>query len=202
MSQVDHHLTAALRRARTNAMNFALVLHGQEDGTLIVSRHPITPKTIALARPDLHGCHIYKGRCVGNNHDHIVFEKPTEPPATLAKILRTLIHRETGLLLHVDTRKRSDHSDAEDRDESAPNNETNPDDGSAALLKETVRKRLVNLAGQMHGAHWDGADAQRLHTLFAAIKAFVENHDYAHASQGLDLLERFVASHGHADASS
>src|SRR5882724_4200148 len=114
MSQIDHNLTTALRRARTNAMNFALVLKGQEDGTLIVSRHPITPKTIALARPDLHGCHIFKGRCVGEEHDHLVFEIATDPPATLAKTLRDLVHRDTGLLLHVETRKRGDHSDVED----------------------------------------------------------------------------------------
>jgi hypothetical protein len=201
MSQIDQDLTTALRRARTQAMNFALVLKGPEDGTLIVSRHPITPKTIAEARPDLHGCHVYKGRCVGKEHDHLVFESATEPPAILAKILRALISRQTGLLLHVEARKGSDHSDVEVHGEAAAHADVKPDDAVAVLLKETVRKRLVDLAGRINLARGEAPIAQRLHTLLAAIKAFVEKHDFAHASQGLDLLEQLVASHGQADAS-
>jgi hypothetical protein len=214
MSEINHELVTALKLAKTKAMQFALVAKGPTDGTLLVSKNKIQAKAIAEAKKTLGGGQIYKGRCLGDADGELVFEIAKDPPASLSKTIKTIIHRDAGLTLKVDARKAHDVSDEDDQEETDTEEAAAPADqadanagapakspgntaGAPSADKDQVHNRLAAIAVKYKKAvAAGGADAGKLHTLFEAIKAFVEKHDYVHASQGLDQMEKLLGSSG------
>ena len=195
MSPIDHHLVEALNQARTRPMNFVLLVKGLDEGTLIVSRQRIPPGVVEKMRHDLGDCHLFKGRCIGNAHHELTFETIKEPSGTLARTLRAIIIRDAGLTHKVEIHQVANLPDDEDHDEGDGKAaaETHLNEAAAQLDKEAIHQRLAALAGSyQQRTSGDGPDVQCLHTLFAAIKACVEKHDYPNASQGLDMMERLL----------
>ncbi len=211
MSEVNHELLTALKLAKTRAMQFALVSKGPTEGTLLVSKNKIQAKAIAEAKKALGGGQIVKGRCLGDANGELVFEMAKDPPSSLSRTLKTIIHRDAGLTLKVDARKAHDVSDEDDQGDdetsatAAPAHQAVANAGPAAQSpgntadaqiadKDHVHNRLAAIAVKYKkAAAAGGADAGKLHTLFEAIKAFVEKHDFIHASQGLDQMEKLLA---------
>ena len=114
MTKLDRDLAGALKTARQKSMHFALVLKAPGEGTLIVSKNPVSGGSIAQAKQELGGGQIIKGRCVGGPSGQLVFETAKEPAANLAKTLKAVIARDAGLNLKIETRRASDLVDEED----------------------------------------------------------------------------------------
>ncbi len=100
---MDAKLVAALKNARTTPMCFAFVAKGMNDGILLLNKSTIHPKEITDARTTTGGKILARGRCVGEQ-DKLVFEVGKEPPPTLAKQVKAIIHRDTGMNLAVEFR--------------------------------------------------------------------------------------------------
>jgi hypothetical protein len=111
MSTMDRELAAALKLAKTRAMNFAFVSKSPGQGRLIVCKDRINPKMIDEARKQLGGGQILKGRCAGDGNGQVLFETARDPGLGLAKTLKEVITRDTGLRLQVDARKAADVAD-------------------------------------------------------------------------------------------
>src|SRR5688572_5073721 len=112
MPEVDDKLVKSLRQAKTTPMFFAFVAKGANDGALIVSKKKIPVKEINEAKAESGGKKVFKGRCQGED-GKMVFEVAKEPPGTLAKQLKTVIHRAAGLTMMVETRVAADIEDEE-----------------------------------------------------------------------------------------
>ena len=207
MPEINHELATALKLAKTRAMQFAFVTKSPSEGTLLVSKNKIQAKAIAEAKKELGGGQIIKGRCQGDADGELVFEIAKDPPVSLSKSLKTIIHRDAGLTLKVDARQAHDVSEEDEQDETdsneavAPallkNGSTDSDSGQAPAMhvadKEQVHNRLAALAVQYKKLVAAGtADSEKLHTVFEAVKGFIEKHDFAHASQGLDTMEKLL----------
>lgn len=115
MSKIDHDLAAALKLAKTNAMNFVLVTKSPGESRLIVSKHTIKSPAIDEAKRDLGGGQILRGRCTGDGNGLLVFESTKEPSFTVAKTIKAVITRDAGLTLKVDARKAPDIVDDEEQ---------------------------------------------------------------------------------------
>jgi hypothetical protein len=191
---INEELAVALKLAKTRAMNFAFVTKGTNEGTLIVSRKPITLPMVAQARKELGGGRIFKGRCKIDD-GQFVFETAKEPPPTLAKTLKAVIRRDTLLTLRVQARKAPDLADDEDQD-GTDASATAPD--KAAHDKEvrdnkTIHDRLAALAGPIKAATAQNSpEAKQVHTLLAAIKVLTDKSDYADAAKALAMLEKLL----------
>ncbi len=113
-------LKRALKLALTKRMYFVLVIKGSE-GRLIVSKHPISTGTIVQAKQELPGGQIVKGRCT-SGADGLVFETAKMVAPSLAKTIKGVIKRATGLTYNVETRLAPDLDDdreAEDKTDPA-----------------------------------------------------------------------------------
>jgi hypothetical protein len=103
MPDVDSKLVTALRQAKGAPMFYAFVAKGTSDGVLLVSKKKIAVKEINEAKAASGGKLVFRGTCTGEE-GKMVFNLPKEPPGTLAKQLKTVIHRDAGMNLQVETR--------------------------------------------------------------------------------------------------
>src|SRR5438046_1728541 len=99
----DTKLATALKQVKQTPLNFAFVGKGTSDGTLLVSKKTIPVTDINKAKAETGGKKVFRGRCIDEG-GKLVFELAEEPPSTLAKQLKTVIHDAAGLTLQVETR--------------------------------------------------------------------------------------------------
>lgn len=112
MADVDSKLVAALRQAKTMPMYFAFIAKGTTDGVLLVAKKKISVKEINEAKAASGGRLVFRGRC-GGEEGKMVFDVPKEPPSTLAKQIKTVIHRDAGLTMNVEMRVATDLEEEE-----------------------------------------------------------------------------------------
>src|SRR5262249_13409131 len=136
---LDRDLAGALNQVKRRAMNFALVVKGPDEGTLIVSSKTIPTQKIDEAVKELGGGKRYKSRCSGDAKGQLVFETAKEPLPS-AKTLKAVIRRDAGLSLNVEVRTAADLTDDDDKDGA------DPSAAKAAKDREAVLKRLKALA--------------------------------------------------------
>jgi len=154
MTTIDRDLVGALKTARQKPMRFVLVLKAPGEGTLIVSKNPISAAAIAQAKQELGGGQVVKGRCSGGSGGELVFETAKEPVANLDKTIRAVIKRDAGLTLKVETRRANDLLDEEDEakaPEAAVRELTEKIDGLKQEIKraEDLSKTLPTKYDQM-----------------------------------------------------
>ena len=154
MTTIDRDLAGALKTARQKPMRFVLVVKAPGEGTLIVSKNPISVGTIAQAKQELGGGQVVKGRCSAGPGGELVFETPKEPAANLDKTIKAVIKRDAGLNLKVETRRANDLLDEEDEakaPEAAVRELTQKIDGFKQEIKraEDLSKTLPTKYDQM-----------------------------------------------------
>jgi hypothetical protein len=208
MAEMDDELTAALKQARRMPMYFALVSKGMGQGKLMVFKKPLPASKVAAAKKALGKGTVFRGRCFGEE-SRLVFELAKKPPATLAKQLKSIISRETGLTLRVETRMAADLVEEEDEavDETPTVEEPpaaeppecqapqppGPMPSGDVELKVAVTKRLAALVDRYKQAvAQHSADAAHIEALFASFKGDLSAQDYVQAAKVLDELERLV----------
>ena len=114
----DPKLATALRQAKQTPMFFAFVAKGTTEGVLMVGKMKIPAKEISAAKVESGGKKVYRGRCTGED-GKLVFELPKEPPGTLAKQLKKVIHESVGQQMQVETRVAADLQEEEGENEGA-----------------------------------------------------------------------------------
>ncbi len=214
MADIDDKLAAVLKEARRVPMNFAFVAKGASQGKLVVSKKPIPATAESAAKKEVGGGTVFRGRCIGED-GKLIFETAKEPPSSLAKQLKTIITRDAGLTLKVETRAAADLVDTGDGGaEGTPDGQPDQVVGGGTAgppaaaaqasagapappttdLKATVTKRLAALVGPYKEAvAQKGGDVAHMQELFTSFKGLVAKHDYEQASKALDELEPLVA---------
>ena len=108
----DEDLAAGLKAAKSKRMHFVVVMKGSADGALILSKTKVPPADIAAAKKKSGGSSVIRGLCFGKDGEH-VFETAKEPPATLARLLKTLAKRDANLVINAVCRVGNDPELAE-----------------------------------------------------------------------------------------
>src|SRR5688572_22156050 len=124
MPDVDTKLVTGLRQAKTSPMFFAFIAKGATDGALLVAKKKIPMKEINEAKAACGGKLVFQGRCV-SEEGKMVFEMAKEPPGTLAKQIKTIIHRDAGMNMQVETRVAPDLAE-EGESDTAPTAQGTP----------------------------------------------------------------------------
>jgi hypothetical protein len=97
-------LVLTLSQAKLAPIFFTLIEKGAAEGKLLLAaKHPIPAKEVNEARTELSGGAVFSGRCSWDGEQY-VFETPKEPPSMLAHALKTIIHRDAGLVVKLDVR--------------------------------------------------------------------------------------------------
>lgn len=113
----DAKLATALRQAKQQPMFFAFVPKGTIDGALLVAKKKISTKEVNEAKAEIGGKKVLRGRCVGED-GKLVFELAKEPPGTLAKQLKKVIHESAGMMMGVECRVVADLEEEQDEGDS------------------------------------------------------------------------------------
>jgi hypothetical protein len=122
-NEKDASLVSALRQAKSTPMFFAFVPQGSTDGVLLLSKKKIAASEISAAKAQCGGNLVHRGRCQEQD-GKMLFELAREPPSSLARQLRAVIHANAGLTLAVETRVATD---LEPADEESPTPPAMPD---------------------------------------------------------------------------
>ncbi len=179
----DTKLKTALRLAKQQPMRFAFVLAGQGEGILIVSKKKIPIKEVNEAKSESGGKKVFRGLCQVID-GKLVFDVAKEPPSTLAKTLKAVIHEKVGIILKVETRLAPD---LEEEEEDEPL--TKQQDPDAARFAN----RLKALAPIVPKAEATGSDfgRQAKVQISEANKLFVAKQ-YVDANAALDRAEALL----------
>ena len=110
---IDEELLKGLKQAKTKRLRFVAVMKGGSDGVLILSKFKISPAEITEAKKKSGGSAVIRGVCFGEDGKH-VFETAKVPPASLAKTLKLIARRDTGLIINPICRMGTDPDLAED----------------------------------------------------------------------------------------
>jgi hypothetical protein len=103
----DEELAAGLKAAKSKRCCFALVMKGGADGALIVAKTKVPPAAIAEAKKKSGGSAVSQGTCFYEDGKYI-FELAKEPPATMARLIKTIAKRDTEMTINVECRKGND----------------------------------------------------------------------------------------------
>jgi hypothetical protein len=183
MAVADAALAGALRQAQKTPMCFAFVAQGSSDGKLLVAKKPIPAPEVAEAKKTVGGGQVFRGRCVGEE-GKLVFEVGKEPPATLAKGLKTVITRDAGLTLHVEVRVAPDLAEEETAPAKAP-----PAGDAAAHFAARLKSLLPEI--QRVGASATPL-AQAVKTRASEASQLAHKQDFTQANALLDEIESLV----------
>lgn len=111
----DEELAAGLKAAKSKRCSFALVLKGGADGALIVSKTAVPPAAIADAKKKSGGSAVQKGMCFYEDGKYI-FEMSKEPPATMARVIKSIAKRDAEMTINVECRMGSDTGESAEKD--------------------------------------------------------------------------------------
>src|SRR5262245_42079952 len=104
MPSVNPKLTANIRHAKGQTKEspwwFAFVAKGTTDGMLLVGKAKIPTHEVSEAQAACKSKEVFRGRCFGEG-DHLICEIGKEPPVTLDKQVKSIIHRDADLQLTV-----------------------------------------------------------------------------------------------------
>lgn len=152
-----------LKMAKNDApLRFAVVMKSPKEGALALSKKKISPDQIKEAKADAGGGRIAaRGVCFTEDGKSI-FEVPKEVPATLAKVVKFYVFRDTGkkikpiFRVRVDLEDEGDEAEGEDATGGTANQEKGPQvttgKVAAAVLRqelETIRLRAVQGVDQL-----------------------------------------------------
>ncbi len=211
-AELDADLASALKAAKTKRHFFAVVLKGSSDGALIVSKQKIGPAKITEAKKESGGSTVLRGVVHGED-GKLVFETDKEPPATLAKTLKTIAQRDAGLMIQavcklgVDPDTLPDNLDGDAPKTTSPtttgttqpgNGKTAPPTGTKPMaipkldLAGGVKKRLEEITPEYSQAigHVGSEAAGKLKALRGAIDTCVSKSDFGNALKFCDKLEQ------------
>ena len=128
MAQVDRAFAKQLAMARKGPVNFAAV-PGKTENALLLSRKPIPPGKVKLAREEVGGTKVYRGRCF-LEEGVLVFEMVGEGPGDLARRIRETIKEKAGLSMRVEVRAVEEVAEIDQ--EEGPETEAEGDDAEPA----------------------------------------------------------------------
>jgi hypothetical protein len=103
----DEELAAGLKAAKSKRCCFALVMKGGADGALIVAKAKVPPAAIAEAKKKSGGSAVSQGICFYEDGKYI-FELAKEPPATMARLIKTIAKRDAEMTINVECRMGTD----------------------------------------------------------------------------------------------
>lgn len=152
-----------LKMAKNDApLRFAVVMKSPKEGALALSKKKISPDQIKEAKADAGGGRIVARGVCFNEDGKSIFEVPKEVPATLAKVVKFYVFRDTGkkikpiFRVRVDLEDEGDEAEGEDATGGTANQEKGPQvttgKVAAAVLRqelETIRLRAVQGVDQL-----------------------------------------------------
>jgi len=106
-TELDEELAAGLKAAKSKRCYFALVMKGGADGTLVVAKAKVPPAAIAEAKKKSGGSVVSQGICFYEDGKYI-FEIAKEPPATMARAIKSIAKRDAEMTINVDCRMGTD----------------------------------------------------------------------------------------------
>jgi tetratricopeptide (TPR) repeat protein len=202
MPEIDAELSSALKQARRAPMRFAFVAKGPSEGKLRLAKKSVPAKDVAQARKDLGGGLVWKGRCFGEE-GLLIFEVPKEPPATLAKQLKTIITRDAGMTLKVEVRVNSE-LEAEEGDEAtaeqaapppAPPPPGAPPAAGDGMAKFTARLKTL-LPEIIKAQAANSPVSQEVKLRASEAQTFARKQDFNQANALLDRVEKLLPQAG------
>jgi hypothetical protein len=212
--EIDEDLLTGLKQAKTKRQFFAVVLKGGADGALIVSKQKIPPGEISEAKKKSGGSTVIQGACFVEEGTHI-FETEKEPPATLAKTLKTIAKRDAGLIIStfcrtaIETLPAAGTSDAAARPV-APTPKAPPFPPQARQAKTPTPKPDLAAQWQQRSAALAGplkqvlkeklGDTPRIIEQFKQAQAFAAGQKFSSALNVLAEVERMVQAAQSPDA--
>ncbi|MBL8797297.1 MAG: hypothetical protein JNM56_25570 [Planctomycetia bacterium] len=136
---------------------FTLVLKGGSDGALLLSRKKGTANDIKVLKEKCHGTAVVRGRCY-SEEGKLVFET-AKPPASATKVLKLILHRETGLTLPIETRMAKGPDDDEPEVTDGEPQEGAPETGDEVVPEEKKQpapiKKGTNIIFTQARLVWD-----------------------------------------------
>src|SRR5262249_47342892 len=153
---------------------------------------------IAEAKRDLGGGQIYTGQVTGDKSGKLVFETDDKDPSpSMDKTLKTVITRDAGLTLQVDSKRAPDPAAAKTSSGPGPAAPAPKPDDAAAKEKDGVLNRLKALvphATRVLASKSPSVPAIR--AKLANVKALIDKKDFAAANKELDALEKLISESG------
>lgn len=191
---VDKPLHAAIKRAKTARMYFALVARGSTEGKLLITKAKVKPTEVADCKKDLGGGRVFRGVCFGEN-GRLVFELKKEPPATLEKLLKKTAKVQTGLLIKPLCRVTAldeDLGEEPDDESDAPPAPKRPGE-TTTYAEQQVRARLVAIAADLKRALAEKrGDVAAMQRLSGQLQEKVRAGGFNEALTQLTMLEGLV----------
>lgn len=187
----DATLAAAIKKAKSNPMEFGFVAKGSE-GNLMVDRK-VAAKDVMEAKKTLGGGTVYRGRCFEEN-GLLVFEVAKEPPSALAGIIKKTIRDSAGLSMNVEVRVNAALGEMEGGDapslldEAAPPPALDEAAAFAARLKKILPAYLAAL--QTPNPAW----VAELKTTFNTLQTAFKGRDFTTANAQLKALVRLLTA--------
>jgi hypothetical protein len=202
MPEVDTKLAARLRQAKNATRDapqwFAFVAKGTTDGVFLVGMKKIPAKEVSEVKASSGGKQVYRGRCFGEG-DELICEVPREPPATLDKQVKAVIHRDAGLVLKVRFRVAPDLAEEEeegaetapmaDKAPPVPPTPVPPPGDAAARFVSRLKTLMPALQKAQTANHPLSPEVK---TRVGEAQGFARNKDFDHANGVLDKLEGLV----------
>ncbi len=185
---VNAELANALKKAKSGPMKFAFIAKGSE-GTLLVDRK-IPPAAVKAAKSEMGGGTLYQGNCFGED-GLLVFEVPTEAPASLAGVIKHTITKDAGMSLNVEVRFNAGVTEEEGSTEQQEEQTTpaaKQDESAAFLARVKTILPTYKTALQSPNTEW----VEQLKGVFAAMQNAFKAQDFATTNAQLKTLVQLL----------